>query len=100
MTFSTSSAFPTRDSAKVEKQNDLRHPQLRSDKQQRKCKNHKTQKTIVFSFDGTGNEPSGAGEFLKNESITNVLKLHLLLGGGIGEDGAVFGDGEGRQLAF
>ena len=57
-------------------------------------------KTIVFNFDGTGNEPSDAGEFLEDESITNVLKLHLLLGGGMGEDGAVLGDGEGRQLAF
>ena len=42
--------------------------------------------TIVFSFDGTGNEPSDAREFVEDESITNVLKLHLLLGGGMGED--------------
>ena len=58
------------------------------------------QKTIVFSFDGTGNEPSDAGEFVEDESITNVLKLHLLLGGGMGKDGKVLGGGQGKQLAF
>ena len=57
-------------------------------------------KTIVFSFDGTGNEPTDAGEFIENESITNVLKLHLLLGGGFGEAGEVLGRGKGKQLAF
>ena len=57
-------------------------------------------KAIVFSFDGTGNEPSDAGEFVEDESITNVLKLHLLLGGGMGEEGEVLGDGKGKQLAF
>ena len=57
-------------------------------------------KTVIFSFDGTGNEPSDAGEFVEDESITNVLKLHLLLGGTMGEDGAVLGDGQGKQFAF
>lgn len=57
-------------------------------------------KTIVFSFDGTGNEPADAGEFVEDESITNVLKLHLLLGGGMGPYGQVVGDGVGKQLAF
>ena len=38
--------------------------------------------TLIFCFDGTGNEPSDAGQFQENESITNILKLHLLLGGG------------------
>lgn len=57
-------------------------------------------KTLVFSFDGTGNEPSDAGAFMEDESITNVLKLHLLLGGGMDADGAVLGDGAGKQLAF
>ena len=38
-------------------------------------------KTLVFSFDGTGNEPADAGGFTKDESISNVLKLHILMGG-------------------
>ena len=42
-------------------------------------------KTLIFSFDGTGNEPSDARKFKNDESISNVLKLHILMGGGIGE---------------
>ena len=45
-------------------------------------------KTLVFSFDGTGNEPSDAGEFKEDESVSNVLKLHILMGGGVEEDGS------------
>ena len=41
-------------------------------------------KTLGFSFDGTGNEPSAAGGFAENESITNILKLPILIGGGLG----------------
>ncbi len=40
-------------------------------------------KTLVFSFDGTGNEPSDAGQFAEDESISNVLKLHVLMDGGL-----------------
>ncbi|MCF6219270.1 MAG: DUF2235 domain-containing protein [Gammaproteobacteria bacterium] len=48
-----------------------------------------TQQKLIFCFDGTGNEPSdaeqGRGLFgvgdPEDESISNVLKLHLLLGG-------------------
>ena len=40
-------------------------------------------RTLVFNFDGTGNEPSDAGEFAEDESISNVLKLHVLMGGGL-----------------
>ena len=40
-------------------------------------------KTLVFCFDGTGNEPSDVGRFQEDESITNVLKLHILMGGGL-----------------
>ena len=43
-------------------------------------------KTLGFSFDGTGNEPSAAGGFAENESITNILKLPILMGGGLGDD--------------
>ncbi len=45
-----------------------------------------TGRTIVFSFDGTGNEPSDAEGFKEDESISNVLKLHILLGGGLRDD--------------
>ncbi len=40
-------------------------------------------KTLVFSFDGTGNEPADASGFTKDESISNVLKLHILMGGSL-----------------
>ena len=43
-------------------------------------------RTLVFSFDGTGNEPSDAEKFEHDESISNVLKLHILMGGGLKED--------------
>ena len=39
-------------------------------------------RTLIFNFDGTGNEPSDAGQFAEDESISNVLKLHVLMGGG------------------
>ncbi len=41
-------------------------------------------RTLIFSFDGTGNEPADAGGFKRDESISNVLKLHVLLGGSLG----------------
>ena len=40
-------------------------------------------KTLVFGFDGTGNAPADVGGFRQDESISNILKLHILLGGGI-----------------
>ena len=43
-------------------------------------------KTIVFSFDGTGNEPSDSKSYMEDESISNIFKLHILLGGGILDD--------------
>ena len=44
-------------------------------------------RTLVFGFDGTGNEPGDAEGFEHDESISNVLKLHVLMGGGLsGED--------------
>ena len=42
--------------------------------------------TLIFCFDGTGNEPSDAGQYKEDESISNILKLHLLLGGGLTDD--------------
>ena len=46
----------------------------------------KKPRTLVFSFDGTGNEPQDATGFKQDESISNVLKLHVLMGGGLEED--------------
>lgn len=45
-------------------------------------------RTLVFSFDGTGNEPRGASGFEHDESVSNILKLHVLMGGGLEEDGS------------
>lgn len=49
-------------------------------------RNNQNPRTLVFSFDGTGNEPSDAVGFNQDESISNVLKLHILMGGGLEED--------------
>lgn len=59
-------------------------------------------KTLVFNFDGTGNEPSDAGEFAQDESISNVLKLHVLMGGGLesGETGVKTPDGEDQRAFY
>ena len=59
--------------------------------------NESTTKTLIFSFDGTGNEPSNAGEFKEDESISNVLKLHMLMAGGVTANGA---QGGASQLAY
>ena len=48
-------------------------------------------KTLFFNFDGTDNEPADAMQrknFLgttEDNSITNILKFHLLLGGNLQE---------------
>ena len=57
-------------------------------------------KTIIFSFDGTGNEPTDAGGFATDESVSNVLKLHVLLGGGLGDEGSTTTRRGDKQLAF
>ena len=42
---------------------------------------------LIFSFDGTSNEPSDAAQDVdykgtkEDDNITNVLKFHLMLGG-------------------
>lgn len=43
-------------------------------------------KTLAFCFDGTSNDPGDAGGFKEDESITNILKLHILMGGGLEDD--------------
>ncbi|MBF0143982.1 MAG: DUF2235 domain-containing protein [Magnetococcales bacterium] len=47
-------------------------------------------KKIIICFDGTANDPKDAEQKIeesgqiKDDSITNILKLHLMFGGGIG----------------
>lgn len=41
----------------------------------------KRTKTLAFCFDGTGNEPADVGGFAEDESVSNILKLHVLMGG-------------------
>jgi uncharacterized protein (DUF2235 family) len=58
-------------------------------------------KKIIMNFDGTGNEPCDAIEekedgVAKDESISNILKLHLFAGGNI-ENSTSLNDG---QLSF
>ena len=59
-------------------------------------------KTIIFSFDGTGNEPSDSKSYMEDESISNILKLHILLGGGILTDRSETktADNEGEQITY
>ncbi|ATC95183.1 T6SS phospholipase effector Tle1-like catalytic domain-containing protein [Pseudoalteromonas tunicata] len=38
-------------------------------------------KKLIFCFDGTCNDPTDFDDFVADTSITNILKLHLLLGG-------------------
>lgn len=38
-------------------------------------------KKLIFCFDGTCNDPDDAVDFFNDSSISNVLKLHILLGG-------------------
>ena len=56
--------------------------------------------TLVFSFDGTGNEPADADGFKQDESISNVFKLHFLLGGGIEPQPPMRTRSGHRQMAF
>ena len=60
-----------------------------------------TPKTIIFSFDGTGNEPSDSKSYMQDESISNILKLHILLGGGILDDHTeTKTEGGGDQITY
>ena len=45
-------------------------------------------KKLIFCFDGTCNDPEDAGNCFDDGSITNVLKLHLMLGGNLRDDEA------------
>ena len=58
-------------------------------------------KTLAFCFDGTSNDPGDAGGFKEDESITNILKLHILMGGGVEDDRSATKTPAGnRQSAF
>lgn len=49
-------------------------------------------RNLIFCFDGTGNEPKDAVQSqtrsngTEDESISNILKLHLLFGGDLSHD--------------
>ena len=59
------------------------------------------QKTLVFNFDGTGNEPNDAEKFEEDESISNIMKLHVLMGGGFTQDTSSTKTPEGRpQITY
>ena len=53
--------------------------------------------TLVFNFDGTGNEPSDVSDFAKDESVSNIYKLYVLMGGGLPD---VKTPGGGEQRVF
>ena len=52
---------------------------------------------LVFNFDGTGNEPEDANQeaqqndIKEDESISNILKLHLMMGGNLFNTGDLYG---------
>ncbi len=51
---------------------------------------------LIFNFDGTGNEPLDADQQidrsgLEDESISNILKLHLMMGGNLFDEGDRYG---------
>ena len=45
--------------------------------------NGENMKKLIFCFDGTCNEPETFDEYLEDNSITNILKLHAMFGGGL-----------------
>jgi len=59
-------------------------------------------KTLIFNFDGTGSDPRDAEQFSsthfkEDASISNILKLHLLLGGSLNNEPTTPFD---NQLSF
>ena len=56
---------------------------------------------IVFNFDGTGNEPEDAKQYdeQKDSSISNILKLHFLMGGNLHRDGEYYGLSNRNNIA-
>ena len=60
-----------------------------------------TPNTYIFCFDGTCNDPEDASEYAKDDSVTNIAKLHAMFGGVFGDDEIEFSapDG-GKQRSF
>ena len=59
-------------------------------------------RTLIFNFDGTGNEPADVGSFSQDESISNVLKLHVILGGCMeaGKNGTKTANGNDQKTYY
>ena len=59
-------------------------------------------KTLIFNFDGTGNEPADVGSFSQDESISNILKLHVILGGCMeaGKNGTQTSNGNDQKTYY
>ncbi len=58
----------------------------------------------IFNFDGTGNEPEDAQQKVKyggkqeDDNISNVLKLHLMLGGNLFRQGEQYGHSSQQNI--
>ncbi len=57
-------------------------------------------KTLIFCFDGTGNDPKDVGNFSQDESITNILKLHILFGGNLEDEPTIKNPMDSQQRSF
>ena len=59
---------------------------------------------LIFNFDGTGNEPEDAKQDNKykakqeDDNISNVLKLHLMMGGNLFNNGELYGNSTLRTI--
>ena len=56
--------------------------------------------TLIFNFDGTGNEPDDAEKFTEDESVSNVVKLHVLMEGAPGHAKSTTKTPGGEQQAM
>ena len=57
-------------------------------------------KKLIFCFDGTGYEPSDAEDFFHDESISNVLKLHIFFGGVLNPNYPKSGNIDGQRSFY
>ena len=70
-------------------------------------KTETVKKTLIFCFDGTCNDPGGVKNYAEDQSITNILKLHILFGGYLRDeskrqpdDGTIVTDDDSHQQSF
>ena len=56
--------------------------------------------TLVFGFDGTANEPAQVSEYQDDTSISNVLKLHVTLGGLASEEPISTASGRAQRTFY